>query len=129
MSLRIRAGILQRDSTYLGNQSKLDTKVFEVEKMDNIIYAWLTPAADSGVGSPTSIMSVQEAQFAPSTTSLRGIDFDYNHSDSVRKHYFISADSADFLAAQGGAGSTNVNGLTTLSVISPNGGNTYSILA
>ncbi len=118
MSIRIKAAILARESSYYGASTVLDEKVFDTEKMDNVIFGYLIPPTDNGVGSPSYVMSFTENPLPPSN-AIRGIDFDYNHSVNIRKHYTISGDSAAYATALGGTGTTNVNALITISPLSP----------
>lgn len=119
MGLRIKAGILVRESSYYGAANALSAKVFQLDNMDNVEFGYLVPSSDSGVGTASSVLSFTQNPLPPSN-AIRGIDFDYNHSNNIRKHYFISGSSADYYSISGTqSGTTNVNSLVTLTPISP----------
>ncbi len=114
-TVRIKAAILARDSFYFGKSTVLSTKVFDMASMDNVFFGYLQPPSDSGLGSPSAPLSMYEAAIGGATT-IAGIGFDYNHSDNIRKRYFISATSAAYISA---AQSTDYNEYVSLSPVTP----------
>jgi len=114
-TVRIKAGIIAMGSDYYGATTVLSTKVFDMEKMDNVFFGYCVPPSDAGLGSASSPLSFIEGTTVVST-AIRGIYFDYNHSDNIRKRYFISATSDAYISA---AQSTDYNEYVALSPISP----------
>lgn len=121
--VNIIAGVLQRDEAYFGASSTLVKKQFNIDYVDDVIFGWLTPQSDSGVGSPSYVNSIQVATISPASDAKIGIAFWYNDSPNIRHRYFISANSADWKTAL--STSTTLNSLTELSVAT---GSDYTLI-
>lgn len=117
MSLRIKAGVLQKGSNYFGAQTALPTDNFDVEKMTHIMNGYLAPYADSGLGSPTYVNSFTETNVSGS--GKVGAEFIYEDQKNTYTRYVISCNSADLETAL--STSTNVNVLTSLAVATGSG--------
>lgn len=117
MSLRIKAGVLQREGKYFGAQSVLPSDNFDFARITNIRQGYLTPYSDGGLGSPTYVNGFTETNVSGS--GKVSAQFDYENKFNEFTRYVITCNSADLITAQ--STSTNVNVLTVLAVATGSG--------
>jgi len=100
MAYQFSAGILQRDSVYLGGSTTLESRIFNVNDCENPTLCYLPPNVPFNTDLTTSQQNGGRMRIGdpllPAGAKL-GYDFFYRDgADFRRTRYFISANSGAF---------------------------------